>query len=294
MASQLLPDGSEKGLSGHNIERMPRRRVGLAPPAGEIDRAVPYKRIATEEAWTFPGLVKAQVEYLESGDAPDDPACRWAACSLPMRTCRRCCRTSGRLRLAHMDEYGIDRQLLLLTAPGVQVVRPGEGTALAREANDIAAEACRRHPARFSACAAFDPRDVTGSVREIERAMTQLKLSGAVLNSHFQGHYLDEPEFEPIVEALAGERRGALHTPDDAVVCEALSRARFLRRARRFSARCVAAHDGDHLCGPVRPLPGLPPGHRSHGRVMPLQLYRFDWMQGNADGMPGLAVGNPR
>ncbi len=34
MASQVLPDGSEKGLSGYNTERMPRRRIGLAPPAG--------------------------------------------------------------------------------------------------------------------------------------------------------------------------------------------------------------------------------------------------------------------
>jgi hypothetical protein len=33
----------------------------------------------------------------------------------------------GPLRLGHMDEFGIDRQLLLLTAPGVQVVRPGDG-----------------------------------------------------------------------------------------------------------------------------------------------------------------------
>src|SRR5690606_37689900 len=108
----------------------------------------------------------------------------------------------GELRLSHMDEYGIDRQLLLLTAPGVQVVRPSEGTALAREANDIAADACRRHPDRFSACAAFDPRDVSGSVKEIERAMGKLGLSGAVLNSHFQGHYIDETECSAILAAL--------------------------------------------------------------------------------------------
>ncbi len=49
----------------------------------------------------------------------------------------------GAGRLAHMDEYGIDRQLLLLTAPGVQVVRQRDGTALAREANDRAAASCR-------------------------------------------------------------------------------------------------------------------------------------------------------
>src|SRR5512134_1264669 len=145
MSDELLPDGGEKGLSGHNLERMPRRRVGLAPPAGVIDRRPPYKRIATEEAWTFPALVKAQVDYLDSGDAPDDYALQMGGMFARNANLQRMLQDLGALRLAHMDEYGIDRQLLLLTAPGVQVVRHGDGTALARDANDIAANACRRH-----------------------------------------------------------------------------------------------------------------------------------------------------
>ncbi len=162
MPSEILPGGSEKGLSGHNIERSPRTRIGLAPPTGEIDRNAPFKRIATEEAWTFPALVKAQVDYLESGDGPEDPALRMGGMFAANPPLQRMLQDLGELRLSHMDEYGIDRQLLLLTAPGVQVVRPSDGNALAREANDIAAEACRNHPDRFSACAAFDPRDCEG------------------------------------------------------------------------------------------------------------------------------------
>ncbi len=200
---ELLPDGSEKGLKGHFREDFSHRtRIGLAPPDGVIDRNPPYKRIATEEAWTFPALVKAQVDYLASGDAPDDDSLKMAGMFSKMPSLQEMLQDLGALRLSHMDEMGIDRQLLLLTAPGVQVVRPGDGTALSREANDIAAEACRNHPDRFSACAAFDPRDVAGSVKEIERAMGSLKLAGAVLNSHFQGHYLDETAYFPILEAL--------------------------------------------------------------------------------------------
>src|SRR5688500_174670 len=93
MASQVLPDGSEKGLSGYNTERMPRRRIGLAPPAGEIDRNAPYKRIATEEAWTFPALVKAQVDYLERADAPPDPALRMGGMFAANQNLQRSCRT---------------------------------------------------------------------------------------------------------------------------------------------------------------------------------------------------------
>src|SRR5690606_11996760 len=143
----LLEDGSEQGVKGYCKDDFSHRtRIGLAPPAGEIDRSAPYKRIATEEAWTFPALVKAQGEYFESGEAPNDDSLKMAAMFSKMPSLQEMMQDLGSLRLAHMDEYGIDRQLLLLTAPGVQVVRPSEGTALAREANDIAADACRRHP----------------------------------------------------------------------------------------------------------------------------------------------------
>ena len=69
-------DQSEPGLRGHAVERGSRLRVGLAPPAGEIDRNAPYLRIATEEAWTFPELVEAQLARLNGPNPPDDPALR--------------------------------------------------------------------------------------------------------------------------------------------------------------------------------------------------------------------------
>jgi predicted TIM-barrel fold metal-dependent hydrolase len=288
MADELLPDGSEKGLSGYNIERVPRRRIGLAPPAGTIDRDAPYKRIATEEAWTFPALVEAQVEYLESGDAPDDYALQMGGMFARNANLQRMLQDLDQLRLSHMDEFGIDRQLLLLTAPGVQVVRPRDGTALARESNDIAADACRRHPQRFSACAAFDPRDVAGSVREIERAMTELRLNGAVLNSHFQGHYLDEPEFEPIVEALAAHD-AALYIHPTAPWFAKPYRDRGLFGALGGFPHDVWLHTmGLITAGLFDRYPNfrLVIGHM--GESMPLQLYRFDWMQSNAHGVPGL------
>lgn len=293
MTDELLPDGSVKGLAGHMPERMPRRRVGLAPPAGEIDRGAPYKRIATEEAWTFPALVKAQVGYLESGDAPEDAALRMGAMFAANPQLQEMLQDLGDLRIGHMDEYGIDRQLLLLTAPGVQVVRPGDGTALAREANDIAAEACRNHPDRFSACAAFDPRDVAGSVKEIERAMGELGMAGAVLNSHFQGRYLDEPEYEPILEALEAN--------DAALYIHPTAPWHYKPYGDRgfFGALGGFPHDvWLHTLGLVfsgafdrYPKLRLVIGHL--GECLPLHLYRFDWMQGNADGIPGMRGGQP-
>ena len=290
---ERLPDGSEKGLRGYSEERGVRQRIGLAPPEGAIDRAAPYKRIATEEAWTFPALVKAQTDYLESGDAPDDPSLGMAGMFAAMPGLQAQLQDLGAMRIAHMDEYGIDRQLLLLTAPGVQVVRPGEGTALAREANDIAAQACRDHPDRFSALAAFDPRDVPGSVREIERAMRNLKLNGAVLNSHFQGHYLDEPAYEPIIEALAAND-AALYIHPTAPAAGRIYQERGFYGALGGFPHDVWVHTmGLIFSGVFDRYPNfrLVIGHL--GECLPLHIYRFDWMQNNADGVPGLRGGQP-
>ena len=279
-----LEDGSEFGLKGHFEEDFSHRtRVGLAPRAGHVDRDAPYKRIATEEAWTFPALVKAQVEYFESGEAKGDDSLRMAAMFSKMASLQAMMQDLGDLRLAHMDEFGIDRQLLLLTSPGVQVVRPGEGTPLAREANDIAAEACRKHPDRFSALAAFDPRDVAGSVNEIERAMTRLGLNGAVLNGHFQGHYLDEPECLPILEALEAND-AALYIHPTAPWNAPHYEARGFYGALGGFPHDVWLHTMALIfSGAFDRFPKLRLVIGHIGEAMPLKLYRFDWMQGNAD-----------
>jgi predicted TIM-barrel fold metal-dependent hydrolase len=280
----LLPDGSEAGLKGHFKEDFSHRsRIGLAPPEGEVLRNAPYKRIACEEAWTFPALVKAQLDYLNSGEMPHDDSLKMAGLFAHMPSLQDMLQDLGPLRIAHMDEFGIDRQLLLLTAPGVQVVRPGEGTPLAREANDIAAEACRNYPTRFSALAAFDPRDVAGSVKELERA-AGLGLNGAVLNSHWQGHYLDEAEYWPILEALEANDLALYIHPT------APYNAPHYEGRGFFGALGGFPHDvwlhtmGLVMSGAFDRFPKLRLVIGHLGECMPLHLYRFDWMQGNADG----------
>src|SRR6202044_2589169 len=108
----------------------------------------------------------------------------------------------GEQRIARMDELGIDKQLLLLTSPGVQELEPDEGSALARLAKDRLAATCRRYPDRFAGLTVFAPQDVRGAVVEIERGMKSLGLNGAVINSHFRGRYLDELPYWPILEDL--------------------------------------------------------------------------------------------
>ena len=107
----------------------------------------------------------------------------------------------GDIRIADMDATGIDMQLLLLGAPGVQIFEAGEATALAGAANDAAAAAVSAHPKRLTALAAVAPQAPDDAAKELERAVHALGMKGALINSHTHGEYLDDPKFSPIFEA---------------------------------------------------------------------------------------------
>lgn len=111
----------------------------------------------------------------------------------------------GAGRIAHMDEVGVDMQLLSLTSPGVQVFAPDLASELAAGANDQLAEAVARHPTRLAGLGAVAPHDPVGAVREIGR-IRALGLCGLIINSHTMGEYLDLPKFAPVLEAAAAER----------------------------------------------------------------------------------------
>jgi 2,3-dihydroxybenzoate decarboxylase len=62
------------------------------------------------------------------------------------------------IRLSHMDEAGIDVQVIALTAPGVQVFDADTAFGLAQEANDVLVEAVGKYPSRFAGLAAVAPQ----------------------------------------------------------------------------------------------------------------------------------------
>ncbi len=268
---------------------------GLAPRSRAIDRHVPYLRIATEEAWSIPEIVEAQLRLLGSPNAPDDTSLRMAGMFAKMSALQEQLQEIGEKRIARMDELGIDKQLLLLTAPGVQVLDPDEGTALARLANDRLAAACRRYPDRFAGLTAFAPQDVKGAVAEIERGMKSLGMKGAVLNSHTRGHYLDEPQYLPILEALeANDAALYIHPTIPPRQWSQPYEFRGMTGALGGFSHEVWVHTmGLILSGAFDRFPKLRLviGHMGEG--MPLLLYRFDWMQSNADGRSGLRGGAP-
>ena len=114
----------------------------------------------------------------------------------------------GDERLAFMNEAGMDVQVLSLTTPGVQNLLPDQAVALSRAANDRVAAAVADRPDRFQGVATLPTPDPQEAARELERAVRQLGLHGAMVFGRTRERNLDHPAFWPIFEAAAG-----LHAP---------------------------------------------------------------------------------
>jgi 2,3-dihydroxybenzoate decarboxylase len=242
-------------------------------------------RIATEEAWATPDLLRRYRRLLEEKPESWDPGFRslWGfflgatprATALAERI-----QDLGERRIADMDATGIARQLLLLTSPGVQVFDPATGSAIARDTNDVLSESIRRHPDRYAGLAAIAPHDPANAAKELERSVRSLGLKGAVVNSHTQGRYLDEPEFWPIFEAAeALDVPVYIHpnTPPPAMI------APFLPRGLDGAIFGFAVETGLHLLrivvgGVFDRFPKLKivVGHLGEG--LPFWLFRLDFM----------------
>ena len=160
-------------------------------------------RIAAEEAWAPASLLQKYRELLESKPASWDPGFHslWGfflgkaprATALVERI-----QDLGARRIADMDATGIAKQIVFLTAPGVQVFEAGMATSLATDLNDELVEKTQSN--RYATLATIAPQDPPAAAKELARAV-KLGMKGAVVNSHTQGEYLDEPKYAPILEA---------------------------------------------------------------------------------------------
>jgi 5-carboxyvanillate decarboxylase len=166
-----------------------------------------YLRIATEEAFATREQVDVYLRMVKDGTADKGLVSLWGfyGTSPSERATQIIDRLLdlGDQRLAHMDETGIDIAVLALTSPGVQpFLDLVEAKGIASRANDYLAERCAAHPTRFVGLGTLAPQDPEWSAAEIKRCAA-LGFKGVQINSHTQGHYLDEPQFDSIFRALA-------------------------------------------------------------------------------------------
>jgi uncharacterized protein len=109
-------------------------------------------------------------------------------------------------RIGHMDEAGVDVQVLSVTTTGVQNIDTAVAIPLAREANDLMAETIRTHPDRFQGFATLHFGAPAQAAAELERAVSDLGLCGAMVFGRQGERNFDHPDFLPILETAAALR----------------------------------------------------------------------------------------
>jgi aminocarboxymuconate-semialdehyde decarboxylase len=107
-----------------------------------------------------------------------------------------------------LEREGVDMQVLSLTTPGTHIETPARAVALARLVNDAFAAVVRARGTRFTALATLPLNDPAASAAELERAVTQLGLRGAMLFGNVNGVALADARFKPLYQTA--DRLGAV------------------------------------------------------------------------------------
>lgn len=266
-------------------------KAGTSPETVSIGRKVGYQRIATEEAWAPPELLKTFLK-MAAEKSIDDPGfiALWSRLGSRAQLISRLS-DIGEGRIRDMDATGIDVQILSLTSPGVQVFDRATANALAVSTNDEMAEAIRKYPSRFAGLAAAAPQDPKAAAKEIERGIRNLGLKGVIINSHTRGEFLDDPKFWDIFEAAEALNAPIyLHpqTPPPAMIMP------YVERGLESAILGFGAEAGLHALAIIRsgaldrfPKLKIILGHG--GEALPFWLWRLDFM--NRSARPSLRNG---
>ena len=108
---------------------------------------------------------------------------------------------TGAARLADMDGAGITMQVL--SYGGFPQLLPADRAIdLCRAANDKLAAAARTHPTRFSGFATLPWQAPEAAARELERAVKELGLRGALINGRPGDTFLDDARYTSVLAAF--------------------------------------------------------------------------------------------
>jgi predicted TIM-barrel fold metal-dependent hydrolase len=102
------------------------------------------------------------------------------------------------LRIAEMDEVGIDMQVISHGAPSTQKLGPDVAVGLTQRMNDRLHAEVARNRRRFAAFAALPTAVPEAAADELERAVMMLGFKGAMLHGLANDVFLDDRRFWPI------------------------------------------------------------------------------------------------
>src|SRR5215813_10025102 len=103
-------------------------------------------------------------------------------------------------RLEDMDRVGIDVEVISLSTPNVFFADDKQQPEVARKVNDAYAELVATHPARFKSFASIPMDSPDHALKELHRAIDELKMNGVILLSNIGGNALTAPQYRPFFE----------------------------------------------------------------------------------------------
>jgi aminocarboxymuconate-semialdehyde decarboxylase len=100
-------------------------------------------------------------------------------------------------RIEDMDRVGIDVEVVSLSTPNVFFTDAQHQPEIARMVNDAYAELVSQHPQRFKAFASIPMDSPKDALKELHRAINELKMNGVILLSNIGGKALTSPQYRP-------------------------------------------------------------------------------------------------
>ena len=103
------------------------------------------------------------------------------------------------LRIKHLDDAGVDKQVITHTVPPIEqaATDPGVAAQLAIASNNAVLDMASAHPDRFIPIGTVAMNDVEAACREAERCLTQLGMKSILIYTNANGRFLHDPALEP-------------------------------------------------------------------------------------------------